>query len=65
MRQKTIDAIMAHAAAEYPRECCGVVWWRRKAALNVIFLAGILPRRRRTILSFARKITHLLRTGVR
>lgn len=25
MRQKTIDAIMAHAAAEYPRECCGVV----------------------------------------
>ena len=25
MRQKTIDAIMVHAAAEYPRECCGVV----------------------------------------
>ncbi len=25
MRQKTIDAIMAHAAAEYPHECCGVV----------------------------------------
>lgn len=25
MRQKTLDAIMAHAAAEYPRECCGVV----------------------------------------
>lgn len=25
MRQKTIDAIMAHAAAEYPRECCGVM----------------------------------------
>ena len=25
MRQKTIDAIMAHAAAEYPLECCGVV----------------------------------------
>ncbi|MBD5753412.1 Mov34/MPN/PAD-1 family protein, partial [Citrobacter freundii] len=25
MRQKIIDAIMAHAAAEYPRECCGVV----------------------------------------
>jgi len=25
MRQKTVDAIMAHAAAEYPRECCGVV----------------------------------------
>jgi proteasome lid subunit RPN8/RPN11 len=25
MRQKTITAIMAHAAAEYPRECCGVV----------------------------------------
>jgi proteasome lid subunit RPN8/RPN11 len=25
MRQKTIDAIMAHAATEYPRECCGVV----------------------------------------
>lgn len=25
MRQKTISAIMAHAAAEYPRECCGVV----------------------------------------
>ena len=25
MRQKTIDAIMAHAALEYPLECCGVV----------------------------------------
>ncbi|PXV27165.1 peptidase P60, partial [Salmonella enterica subsp. enterica serovar Newport] len=25
MRQKIIDAIMEHAAAEYPRECCGVV----------------------------------------
>ncbi|WP_130834345.1 C40 family peptidase [[Erwinia] mediterraneensis] len=25
MRKKTIAAIMAHAAAEYPRECCGVV----------------------------------------
>lgn len=25
MRKKTIDAIMEHAAAEYPRECCGVV----------------------------------------
>jgi proteasome lid subunit RPN8/RPN11 len=25
MRQKTIDAILAHAATEYPRECCGVV----------------------------------------
>ena len=25
MRQKIIDAIMAHTAAEYPRECCGVV----------------------------------------
>ena len=25
MRKKTIDAIMAHAEAEYPRECCGVV----------------------------------------
>jgi cell wall-associated NlpC family hydrolase len=25
-------------------------WWRRKAALNVISRAGILPRRRRTIL---------------
>ena len=62
MRQKTIDAIMAHAAAEYPRD---VVWWRRKAALNVIFRAGILPRRRREILSSARKITQLLRTGVR
>lgn len=25
MRQKIIDAILAHTAAEYPRECCGVV----------------------------------------
>ena len=25
MRQKNINAIMAHAAAEYPRESCGVV----------------------------------------
>lgn len=25
MRQKTINAVMAHAAAEYPRESCGVV----------------------------------------
>lgn len=45
MRQKTIDAIMAHAAAEYPRECCGVV--AQKVVLNVISRAGILPRRRR------------------
>ncbi len=28
-------------------------WWRKKAALNVISRAGILPLRRRTILSFA------------
>lgn len=25
MRQKIISAILTHAAAEYPRECCGVV----------------------------------------
>lgn len=25
MRDETITAIMAHAAAEYPRECCGLV----------------------------------------
>lgn len=25
MRQKIIDAIMAHAEKEYPRECCGVI----------------------------------------
>lgn len=25
MRQKTIDSVMAHAAAEYPKECCGVI----------------------------------------
>jgi len=25
MRQKTIDALLAHAEFEYPRECCGVV----------------------------------------
>lgn len=25
MRKKTIDAIRAHAMAEYPRECCGLV----------------------------------------
>ncbi|BDH46383.1 peptidase P60 [Salmonella enterica subsp. enterica serovar Choleraesuis] len=25
MRQKIIDAIAAHAAAEYPRECCGLL----------------------------------------
>lgn len=25
MRQKTIQAILAHAAKEYPRECCGVI----------------------------------------
>ncbi|CAB3850723.1 C40 family peptidase [Achromobacter animicus] len=25
MRKKTIEAIRAHAAAEYPRECCGLV----------------------------------------
>jgi hypothetical protein len=36
MRQKTIDAIMAHAAAEYPANA--VAWWRRKAGLSVISL---------------------------
>ncbi len=25
MKEKTAAAIMAHARAEYPRECCGVV----------------------------------------
>src|SRR5476649_2231578 len=25
MKQKIIDEIMAHAEAEYPRECCGVL----------------------------------------
>ncbi|MCI0229678.1 UNVERIFIED_ASMBLY: peptidase P60, partial [Cronobacter sakazakii] len=25
MRDKTVADILAHAAAEYPRECCGVV----------------------------------------
>ena len=25
MKEKTIAAIMAHAEAEYPRECCGLV----------------------------------------
>lgn len=25
MWQKTTDAIMAHAAVEYPKECCGVI----------------------------------------
>jgi len=60
MRQKTIDAIMAHAAAEYPRECCGVV-----AQKSRVERSGILRRRQRKILSSARKITQLLRTGVR
>lgn len=63
MRQKTIDAIMSHAAAEYPRECCGVV--AQKAVLSVISRAATLPQSRRTILSSARKIMQLLRTGVR
>jgi proteasome lid subunit RPN8/RPN11 len=36
MRQKIIDAIMAHAAAEYPRECCGVV--AQKSRVSVISL---------------------------
>ena len=34
MRQKIIDAIMAHAAAEYPRECCGVVVQKQGAAVH-------------------------------
>lgn len=63
MRQKTIDAIMAHAAAEYPLECCGVV--AQKSRVERYFPCGILPRRRRTILSFAPKTTQLLRTGER
>lgn len=25
MRQKTIEAIQAHAAADYPREACGLI----------------------------------------
>ncbi|HEI6925341.1 TPA: peptidase P60, partial [Yersinia enterocolitica] len=25
LRDKTIKAIMEHAAAAYPRECCGVI----------------------------------------
>ncbi|MEN5288552.1 Mov34/MPN/PAD-1 family protein, partial [Stenotrophomonas lactitubi] len=25
MQQSTLQAIQAHAAAEYPRECCGLI----------------------------------------
>ncbi len=31
MRQKTIKAIQEHAAAEYPREACGLVAQRGRA----------------------------------
>ncbi|KFK98136.1 C40 family peptidase [Serratia sp. Ag1] len=30
MREKTLSAIMAHAEAEYPKECCGVVAQRSR-----------------------------------
>ena len=33
MRQKTIQAILAHAAKEYPRECCGVI--AQKSFMNI------------------------------
>lgn len=33
MRQKTIKAIQEHAAAEYPREACGLVAQRPSGAL--------------------------------
>ena len=40
MRKKTIAAIMAHAAAEYPRECCGVV--AQKSRVERYFPCGNL-----------------------
>jgi proteasome lid subunit RPN8/RPN11 len=63
MRQKTIDAIMAHAAAEYPRECCGVV--AQKSRVERYFPCRNLAAAPEDILSFARKTTPPPKTGER
>lgn len=62
MRQKTIDATMAHAAAEYPSECCGVV--AQKAGLSAIFPAATCQQSRLNIFICHLKITPRRRTGV-
>lgn len=63
MRQKTISAIMAHAAAEYPRESCGVV--AQKAVLSVTFRAAIWQQNRQSIFIFHRRIMRPQKTGER
>lgn len=63
MRQKVINAIMAHAVAEYPRECCGVVV--QKAECSGIFPAAIRQPIRQSISTCHRRITPLPKTGVR
>lgn len=61
MRQKIIDAIMEHAAAEYPRECCGVVV--QKAGCSGTFPAVIWQPIRQSISTCHRKIMPLPKTG--
>jgi hypothetical protein len=63
MRQKTIDAIMAHAALNIPVNV--VVSWRKKAVLSVIFLAVIRLTNPLNILFCPRKTTPPPRTGER
>lgn len=48
MRQKTIMAIQAHAAADYPREACGLI--AQKGEWSAISPAEIWPVSRMIIL---------------
>ncbi|VCW49751.1 hypothetical protein BANRA_05488 [Escherichia coli] len=61
MRQKTIDAIMAHAAAEYPRECCGVV--AQKSRVERYFPVVISQQSRLNIFTCPRRLRSGRRLG--
>lgn len=63
MRQKTIDAIMAHAAAEYPRECCGVV--AQKSRVERYFPCRNLAAEPTEHFHLSPKITQRQKTGGR
>jgi proteasome lid subunit RPN8/RPN11 len=55
MRQKTIEAIQAHAAADYPREACGLI--AKRGEWSAISPAEIWPASRMIILYWRRRIT--------
>jgi proteasome lid subunit RPN8/RPN11 len=46
MRQKTIDAILAHAESCHPAECCGVIAQKGRVCGEVIISAQLKGRKK-------------------